>query len=107
MLLVGGRGAPLQRETQGKWLGWTCPHDPSAIMAAIQEAIKNPEKRQAMGRNARQVFDMRHSKTIAMQRWEPVLNSVLTGERIAGEVLVNTGDVVVFFKKKTASAGSV
>ena len=76
-------------------------------MAAIQEAIKNPEKRQAMGTNARQVFDMRHSKTIAMQRWELVLNSVLTGERIAGEVLVTTGDAAVFDKKKTASARSL
>ena len=107
VLLIGAHGAPFEREIQSKSLGWTCQHDPSTIMAAIQEAMKNPEKRQAMGRNARQVFDMRYSKTIAMQRWELVLNSVLTGERIAGEVLVNTGDAAVFDKKKTASAGSV
>jgi len=60
-----------------------------------------------MGRNARQVFDMRYSKTIAMQRWELVLNSVLTGERIAEEVFVNTADAAVFDKKKTAPARSV
>ena len=76
-------------------------------MAAIQEAIKNPEKRQAMGRNARQVFDMRYSKTIAMQRWELVLNSVLTGEKISEELFVNTEAAGVFDKKKTASARSL
>jgi len=107
VLLVGAHGAPFEREIQSKWLGWTCPHDASAIMAAIQDAMKNPEKRLAMGRNARQVFDMRYSKTIAMQRWELVLNSVLTGEKISEELFVNTEAAGVFDKKKTASARSL
>jgi glycosyltransferase involved in cell wall biosynthesis len=107
VLLVGAHGAPFEREIQRESLGWTCPHEASAVMAAIQDALKNPGKRDAMGRNARQVFDLRYSKTIAMHRWEQVLNSVLRGERIAADVFAKTEDAVVFDKKKIASARSI
>jgi glycosyltransferase involved in cell wall biosynthesis len=92
VLLVGGQGAPFEREIQERLLGWTCPHDPSAVLAAIQDALKNPDKREAMGRNARQVFDACYSKMIAMQRWEQVLNSVLRGKTIGAHVQVNAGE---------------
>src|SRR5437667_5532437 len=104
VLLVGAHGAPFEREIQKKCLGWTCPHDPSAVMAAIQDGLKNPDKREAMARNARQVFDAHYSKTIAMQRWEQVLNSLLAGEGIAADINANTENAVAFSKKKTASA---
>ena len=76
-------------------------------MDATRDALQNPEKRKAMGGNARQVFETRYSKTIAMQRWEQVLISVLERERIAGGGLVETENTAVFDKKKTASGRSV
>ena len=56
VLLVGGHGAPFEWEIQSKGLGWTCPHQASAVMDAIRDALQNPEKRKAMGGNTRQVL---------------------------------------------------
>jgi glycosyltransferase involved in cell wall biosynthesis len=100
VLLVGGRGAPFEREIQSKGLGWTCPHQASAVMDVLRDALQNPENLGAMGKAARQVFELRYSTTVVMQRWEHVLNSVLKGN-------AESGEAAVFDKKKAVSTRSV
>src|SRR5207249_11847010 len=64
-------------------------------------------KTEGDGRKRAAGFETRYSKTIAMQRPEQVLISVLERERIAGGGLVETENTAVFDKKKTASGRSV
>jgi glycosyltransferase involved in cell wall biosynthesis len=77
VLVVGGRGAPLEREIREQNLGWTCAHDAAAVFQAVRDAFDNPGKHPAMARNARAVFEARYSRGAAMQRWGRALNSAL------------------------------
>jgi colanic acid biosynthesis glycosyl transferase WcaI len=86
VLLVGGSGAPLQQEIRNKSLGWVCPHLDRAITDAIRDASRNRDKREAMGRNARRIFEARYSKTVVMRQWEEVLNSVLINKVVVETV---------------------
>ncbi len=97
VLLIGGQGAPFQCEIQNKNLGWACTHDVRAITAVIQDALNNPRKLEIQGRNARQVFDARYSKSIAMEHWEQVLDGVVKQAPIPAKV---------FEKKKAVSVRS-
>ena len=80
VLLVGGEGADLWREIGEERLGWCCPHETSAVLAAIETAIQAPEAREACGRRAREVFELRYDRRIATARWGALLREVAEGE---------------------------
>ena len=74
-------------------------------MAAIQDWPKNPENREAMGRN-RQVFE----PALFQDNCHAALGAGFelgSKERIAGDVFVETGEAAVFDKKTAASVRSV
>jgi putative colanic acid biosynthesis glycosyltransferase WcaI len=100
VLLVGAQSAPFAREIQTNRLGWSCPHASCMVVRALQSAIKNPEMLNTMGRAARHVFMSRYSKTLAIQRWEQLLELVLKNK-------VEIGDDAVFNKKKAVSFRSL
>ena len=100
VLLVGGQSAPFAREIQVNKLGWSCPHTSWMVVRALQAAIKNPGMLSAMGRTARHVFADRYSKTIAMQRWGHVLESVLKNK-------MQIENPSVFRRKKAVSFRSL
>jgi colanic acid biosynthesis glycosyl transferase WcaI len=81
VLLVGGEGADMWREIGEKRLGWCCPHEAEAVLAAIKEAAQVPEAREACGRRAREVFEAQYDRRIATARWGELLREVVQGGR--------------------------
>lgn len=77
VLLVGGEGADLWREVGEERLGWRCPHEVEAVLAAIKEAAQVPEARQECGRRAREVFEARYDRRAATARWAELLRDVV------------------------------
>ena len=77
VLLVGGEGADLWREIGEERLGWRCPHEVEAVLAAIKEAAQVPEARRECGRRAREVFEARYDRRAATARWAELLRDVV------------------------------
>jgi glycosyltransferase involved in cell wall biosynthesis len=80
VLLVGGEGADLWREIGEERLGWCCPHEASAVVAALNQAVQIPEAWEACGRRARKVFETRYTRANATARWGALLREVAKGE---------------------------
>jgi glycosyltransferase involved in cell wall biosynthesis len=102
VLLVGGSGAPLQQEIRRKSLGWVCPHWGPVVANAIRNAWTNRDQREAMGKNARHIFETRYSMAIVMRQWEQVLNSV-----VMNKVVVEGRDADLRSGKSAASASGI
>ena len=77
VLLVGGSSAPFATEIHTQKLGWVCPHRSASIMDALSDAQKNSTNLEVMGRSARRLFETRYSRTIAMELWGQVLETVM------------------------------
>jgi len=76
VLLVGGTETGIAREIEDEGLGWVCPHDPGAVVAALKEALQVRGLLEEQGRRARVVFEGRYERGGATARWSRVLRDV-------------------------------
>jgi len=79
VLLVGGAETEIAREIEDQGLGWVCPHDPEAVMAALKEALQVRGLLEEQGARARAVFEGRYERGGATARWSRVLADVAAG----------------------------
>jgi glycosyltransferase involved in cell wall biosynthesis len=78
VILVGGTESGIAREIEDQGLGWVCPHDPAAVVAALKEALQMRGLLEEQGRRARAVFEGRYERGGATARWSRVLRDVAT-----------------------------
>ncbi len=77
VLLLGGERTALFREVGSEGLGWAVPHDPTAIEAAIREALADPAGRRARGDRGRILFESRYDRRPATRRWRELLEDLV------------------------------
>lgn len=78
VLVVGGTGTDLHREIVERGLGWTCPHDPERVAAAVAEAARDRGATRRRGQAARLCFEERYSRALTGRAWSRLL------ERLSG-----------------------
>jgi glycosyltransferase involved in cell wall biosynthesis len=73
VLLAGGAGTEMFAEVREDRLGWACGHRMEELVAAVEEALRDPQGLTAMGSRARRTFDLRYSRKQSMSRWLSLL----------------------------------
>ncbi|MFZ5831584.1 MAG: glycosyltransferase family 4 protein [Planctomycetota bacterium] len=76
VLLVGGEGADLWREIEEEQLGWCCPHDADAVVAALKEALQIRGLVEQRGASGRRVFEAKYERKACTARWAELLREV-------------------------------
>jgi len=79
VLLVGGTETAIAREIEDQGLGWVCPHDGEAVVAALKEALQVRGLVEEQGARARAVFEGRYERGGATARWSRLLTDVAAG----------------------------
>jgi len=79
VLLVGGTETAIAREIEDQGLGWVCPHDGEAVVAALKEALQMRGLVEEQGARARAVFEGRYERGGATARWSRLLTDVAAG----------------------------
>jgi colanic acid biosynthesis glycosyl transferase WcaI len=69
-----GEIARLLKDSGGGW--FVSVGDAPCLESCIRELAKSPDKAQQAGSRARQVFDNRYSKTLALAHWDEVLKMI-------------------------------
>lgn len=75
VLALSGVGGALAEEVRAGDLGWTAPHEPAAVLAALRALVAERGALAARGARARAWFEARYRRAVQLERWLAVLEA--------------------------------
>lgn len=84
VIFLGARGGEIAHllEDAGCGMG-LAQDDAEGLVAAIRELAADPERCRDMGRRARELFEARYERQIALDRWRDLIDEVARGAELA------------------------